>query len=124
MRGHLVVPDALSWLIPSEDDDLSADLLPSISRYRVPRLRFRWALRDSNPRPRPCKGRALPAELSARSRGVAARPACHLSEGDGQPGASASLTSVQAVRPIGAVALTVRADQDLSPADHRPRPRH
>src|SRR5436305_852857 len=26
----------------------------------------RWALRDSNPRPPPCKGGALPTELSAR----------------------------------------------------------
>src|SRR5438132_9842142 len=28
-----------------------------------------WALRDSNPRPSPCKGDALPAELSARACG-------------------------------------------------------
>ena len=27
----------------------------------------RWALRESNPRPSPCKGDALPAELSARA---------------------------------------------------------
>jgi hypothetical protein len=40
----------------------------------------RWALRDSNPRPSPCKGDALPAELSARSFRVAACPADHLPE--------------------------------------------
>src|SRR6188472_3636117 len=28
---------------------------------------YRWALRVSNPRPSPCKGDALPAELSAHS---------------------------------------------------------
>src|SRR5919108_3217608 len=30
-----------------------------------------WAEQGSNLRPQPCKGRALPAELSARDRGVA-----------------------------------------------------
>jgi hypothetical protein len=29
-----------------------------------------WALRGSNPRPPPCKGGALPAELNARRRGI------------------------------------------------------
>ena len=85
---------------------------------------YRWALRDSNPRPSPCKGDALPAELSARTRGVSARSAHHLSEGDGQPGASAILASVQISGPIGTIVLAVRTDQDLSPADHRPRPGH
>jgi hypothetical protein len=28
-----------------------------------------WALQDSNLRPRPCEGRALPTELSAPARG-------------------------------------------------------
>src|SRR5439155_23929234 len=41
-----------------------------------------WALRDSNPRPSPCKGDALPAELSARACGrrVTARAAYHVAE--------------------------------------------
>ena len=83
-----------------------------------------WALRVSNPRPSPCKGDALPAELSARFRGgVAARPADHVAELDRQPRAAARGAPVQAVGP-SRLRLTRRADQYLPPAGHRSRPRH
>ncbi len=87
-------------------------------------LRKRWALRVSNPRPSPCKGDALPAELSARFRGgVAARPADHVAELDRQPRAAARGAPVQAVGP-SRLRLTRRADQYLPPAGHRSCPRH
>ena len=53
-----------------------------------------------------------------------ARPAHHVSQGDGQAGRAASLAPVQLVLPIGAVVLAVRADQNLHPSRHRARPRH
>ena len=61
-----------------------------------------WALRDSNPRPSPCKGDALPAELSARSPtiGMPAGSAHHVSKGDGQTGGAASLAAIKALLPI------------------------
>jgi hypothetical protein len=83
-----------------------------------------WALRDSNPRPSPCKGDALPAELSARTRGVAAATAHDLPQRGGQTRRAASLAPVQAVGPVRAVVLAIRTHQHLHPARHRPRPRH
>jgi hypothetical protein len=85
-----------------------------------------WALRDSNPRPSPCKGDALPAELSARSHtiGMPAGSAHHVSQGDGQAGGPASLAPVEALLPVGAVVLAVRTDQDLNSPGHRACPRH
>src|SRR5262245_26643996 len=84
---------------------------------------LRWALRGSNPRPSPCKGDALPTELSARFRGVSARPADHIAELDRQPGAAARDAPVEPVGP-SRFRLTRRADEDLPPAGHRSRPRH
>ncbi len=93
-------------------------------KKRSPRPRDLWALRDSNPRPSPCKGDALPAELSARSRGVSTCPAHDLPQGEGQTCPAASLAPVQALGPVGAVVLAVRTDQHLNSIGHRPRPRH
>ena len=53
-----------------------------------------------------------------------ARAAHHISQGDGQAGGAASLAPIQALLPVGAVVLAVRADQDLRAPCHRPRPRH
>jgi hypothetical protein len=82
-----------------------------------------WALRGSNPRPSPCKGDALPAELSARLRGVTARSTDHVSELDRKPCAAARRAPVQAFGPIR-FRLAGGADQHLTPTCHRPRPRH
>src|SRR3954465_2027009 len=79
-----------------------------------------WALRGSNPRPSPCKGDALPAELSARLRGVTARSTDHVSELDPQPRAATRCAPVQAFVPAR-FRLAGGADQDLTPARHRPR---
>jgi hypothetical protein len=48
----------------------------------------------------------------------------HVSQGDGQAGGAASPAPVEALLPIGAIVLAVRADQDLRAPRHRPRPRH
>jgi hypothetical protein len=88
------------------------------------RLILRWALRDSNPRPSPCKGDALPAELSARSRGMPARPAHDLPQREGQARPAASFAPIQALGPVGAVVLAIRTDQHLHTTRHRSRPRH
>ena len=53
-----------------------------------------------------------------------ARAAHHISQGDGQAGGAASLAPIQALLPVGAVVLAVRADQDLRAPCYRPRPRH
>jgi hypothetical protein len=82
-----------------------------------------WALRGSNPRPSPCKGDALPAELSARSRGVTARPTDHIAELDRQPCGAAGVAPVKAVGPA-VLRLARGADQYLPTSRHRPRPRH
>jgi hypothetical protein len=52
-----------------------------------------------------------------------ARSAHHRSQGDGQAGRAASLAPIQGLRPVRAVVLAVRTDQDLHPAGDRPRPR-
>jgi hypothetical protein len=83
-----------------------------------------WALRGSNPRPSPCKGDALPTELSARFRGrMSARPTDHITELDRQPRAAARSAPVEPVGPAR-LRLTRRADEHLPPAGHRSRPRH
>ncbi len=83
-----------------------------------------WALRGSNPRPSPCKGDALPAELSARFRGrVTARTTHHVAELDRQPRAAAGGAPVKAIGP-SRLRLTRRADQHLPPAGHPACPRH
>src|SRR6266480_2692742 len=89
------------------------------------RISLRWALRDSNPRPSPCKGDALPAELSARACGcrVTARAAHHVAELHRQARRTARLAPIQTVGP-SRVALALRAHEHLSPARHRPSPRH
>jgi hypothetical protein len=99
---------------------------PPQSRDDVTKELCWWALRDSNPRPSPCKGDALPAELSARSTtiGMPARAAHHISQGDGQTGRPASHAPIEALLPIGTIVLAVRADQDLRSPCHRARPRH
>src|SRR5262247_2653727 len=84
-----------------------------------------WALRGSNPRPSPCKGDALPAELSARSRGcrVAARATHHVAELDRQARRAARVAPVESVGPTG-LALALGTDQDLPSVRDRSRPRH
>jgi hypothetical protein len=84
-----------------------------------------WALRGSNPRPSPCKGDALPAELSARSCGfrVAARPTHHVAELDRQTRPVAVRAPVQAVGPVRSITLAVGTHQHLPTTHHRPRPR-
>src|SRR3954469_307522 len=83
-----------------------------------------WALRVSNPRPSPCKGDALPTELSARFRGVSARSTNDdITELDRQSRAAARGAPVEPVGPTR-FRLTRRADQYLPPAGHRSRPRH
>jgi hypothetical protein len=92
----------------------------------VPRADVQWALRDSNPRPSPCKGDALPAELSARTTtiGMPAGSAHHVSQSDRQTGRPASRAPVEALLPIGPVVLAVGTDQDLDSPGHRARPRN
>jgi hypothetical protein len=53
-----------------------------------------------------------------------ARAAHHISQGDGQTGRPASHAPIQALLPIGAIALAVRTDQDLRSLCHRACPRH
>src|SRR6185503_12882834 len=82
------------------------------STVRRPPARFPWwALRVSNPRPSPCKGDALPAELSARLRGVTARSTDHVAELDRQARATAGGAPVQAIGP-SRFRLAGGADQD------------
>ena len=67
--------------------DSVVDGVPQVARVRnrpYKQAVLRWALRGSNPRPSPCKGDALPAELSARLRGVTARSTDHIAELDRQ----------------------------------------
>ena len=94
--------------------------------YACVAARLRWALRDSNPRPSPCKGDALPAELSARvprELRVTARAAHHSPELRRQACSSAGATPVQALGPVHALRLARRADQHLPAARDRPHPR-
>src|SRR3954454_2183870 len=75
-----------------------------------------WALRGSNPRPSPCKGDALPAELSARFRGrVPARATHHITELDRQSRAAERSPPVD---PVGTsrLRLTRGAHEHLPPA--------
>jgi hypothetical protein len=86
----------------------------------------RWALEGSNLRPSPCKGDALPAELSARAFRacrVPAGPAHDLAEHRREARPSADLAPVQARCPVGPVALALGAHQRLPPGGHRPHPR-
>jgi hypothetical protein len=85
----------------------------------------RWALQGSNLRPSPCKGDALPAELSARSRGcrVSARAAHHVTELHRKPRRTARGAPIESVGPAR-LALALGTDQHLPPARDRPRPRH
>ena len=85
-----------------------------------------WALEGSNLRPSPCKGDALPAELSARALGacrVAAGATHDLAEHRRQARPSADLAPVQPCGPVEPVALALGAHQRLPPAGHRPHPR-
>src|SRR4051794_5617869 len=109
----------MNWLEPGSDARLQS------CRWRdvLDGLRTRWALRVSNPRPSPCKGDALPTELSARFRGVSARSTNHMTELDRQSRAAARGAPVEPVGPTR-FRLTRRADQYLPPAGHRSRPRH
>jgi hypothetical protein len=56
-------------------------------------------------------------------RGVTARSTHHVSELDRQPRAAARSAPVQAIGPTR-FRLAGGTDQDLTPAHHRPRPRH
>ena len=86
---------------------------------------IRWALQGSNLRPSPCKGDALPAELSARSRGchVSARSAHHVAELHRQARRTAGGAPIESVGPAR-LALALGTDQHLPPARDRPRPRN
>jgi hypothetical protein len=53
-----------------------------------------------------------------------AGPAHHVSKRDGQAGGPASPAPIEALLPIRAIVLAVRADQDLNTPGHRARPRH
>src|ERR1043165_8302323 len=90
-----------------------------------------WALRDSNPRPLPCKGSALPTELSARqpcglerlAADVAARATHDLTEHRREPCRPAPFASIELDRPVGAILLTPRTHEDLSASRRRAHPR-
>ena len=84
---------------------------------------FRWALRVSNPRPSPCKGDALPTELSARALCVTACPAHHLTQGHRQACSSTCGAAIEPFGPVLALLHAHRADQHLPPARDRPHPR-
>ena len=85
-----------------------------------------WALEGSNLRPSPCKGDALPTELSARARRgfrVAASPADHLSQHQGKARCPACRAPIQPRGPVRSLQLALRTYQRLPSARHPSDPR-